>query len=367
MGSRHRTRDYELLLRYLAGGCSAQEARGVRARLSTDAAFARLYDVLRTDPPPEPTTAAPDVDAAWRRFDGAVRARAAEKASPSRARIVPLRSNSAPRAAARPALARPAQHAGAFGHALRLFAAATLVGILTWGAVHLTASPPPSPEVAASTYATPTGVRSKIQLRDGTHVLLGPGTRLDVFDFAADRRRVRLDGEAFFEVARDEARPFVVETAAATLQVLGTAFGVTTLGERESVVAVREGVVALLPPTEAPSDSLLLRANDVGTARDTTLAVTRGADLDAYLAWTEGRLVFDEATFSDVQAALARWYNLDITLRDAEEAPLALTASFQDEPPAEILNVIASAMGLRYEREGRSVRFYPPPAASSAP
>jgi ferric-dicitrate binding protein FerR (iron transport regulator) len=81
-------------------------------------------------------------------------------------------------------------------------------------------------------------------------------------------------------------------------------------------------------------------------------------DTSIYLAWTEGRLVFTKTPLREAARELARWYDLDVRLADKSLANRHVTASFKDESPAEVLEYLANALDVRYERDGRTVTFY---------
>src|SRR2546426_10919998 len=140
---------------------------------------------------------------------------------------------------------------------------------------------------ATREYATPRGRRAVLRLLDGTEITLNADSKLRApVTFATGQRDVYLEGEAYFSVVHDAARPFIVHTAGGAVRDIGTRFGVHAYGDaaRERV-AVVEGAVALA--------GTLLRAGQVATlSRTGTNHVLRGARVTAEVAWTRGRLVF---------------------------------------------------------------------------
>src|SRR5690606_6576448 len=88
---------------------------------------------------------------------------------------------------------------------------------------------------------------------------------------------------------------------------------------------------------------------------DGAVQIERGVDATEHLAFAEGRLVFREAPLGEVVEHLGRWYDIDVRLADSTLATLPLSASFQQEPVARVLNLIALSLGLRVEREGAAV------------
>ena len=214
--------------------------------------------------------------------------------------------------------------------------------------------------------ATPRGQRAILRLPDGTKVMLGPASTLRYpSTYSTGPRTVRLEGEAYFEVVHDTSRPFTVRTARGIATDLGTRFGIRVYaGDSTLRVAVAEGLVSLAaaryPTAKPPSpDSLLLAAGDLGqVGPNAALAVRRGIDLRGYLAWTEGRLVFQDTPLREVAAQRARWYDLDVRIADAALGSRRLTASFANEPAPEVLRLVAASVGLRVDQKGPIVTLH---------
>ncbi len=221
---------------------------------------------------------------------------------------------------------------------------------------------------------TQRGERTAFNLADGTRVMLGAESRLAIpasYNLPGAGRELQLEGEGYFLVTHDSLRPFRVHTSLGTAEDLGTEFVVTTYPEARGMrVLVASGKVALSqrpPAAGAPADSLplvtlgqgdLARLDSAGTA-----TVTR-VDPAAYLAWTQGALVFSGTPLREVLPQLARWYDLDIRLADASLGARRLTATFRDQSVRAVLDLMALSLDLRVERSGRTVLLRP---ASSAP
>jgi ferric-dicitrate binding protein FerR (iron transport regulator) len=206
---------------------------------------------------------------------------------------------------------------------------------------HVASEPP------AGSYATATMQRAEIRLADGTRVRMAPASRLRVAaDFGRERRDVYLEGEAYFDVVHD-ARPFTVYAGNASARDLGTAFSVRSYVEDSAVrVVVREGQVAL-------SGVGRLAAGDVGRLTSQGVASLRhDADVDAMLAWLDGRHGFVDAPLGQVLRELARWYGTDVRLADSSLAALPFTGTVEGATPSMALDVVASTLGLTVHRDG---------------
>lgn len=214
------------------------------------------------------------------------------------------------------------------------------------------------------------GQHTRVQLSDGTQVVLNAKSTLWLPEdgFTDGRRQVRLEGEAYFEVTSDEKRPFIVRTDKAAMQVLGTAFDVSAYPDDETVqVTVAEGKVSARAEKLEESSKVVLSARQSARlSSQSAPVVKKNVDVAAKLAWKEGRIVFQDAPLSEVARKLERWYGLQVNL-DGQAASVTdrLNAVFEGEAVSEVLSVIAKTLGLRYERSGKTVQFYPRGSSSA--
>ncbi len=208
----------------------------------------------------------------------------------------------------------------------------------------------------ARVYATKVGARDSVQLSDGSRVILAPGSTLTVAaGYGATSRELTLEGAAFFDVKHDDAKPFIVKTRGAEIRDLGTAFSVKT-DERGGVsVAVTHGIVALRGPIESAKPAVELRAGDRGMVQGAEVAVSRGSVTDDDVAWTRGQLVYHDTPLLEVRDDLRRWYGLELKLEGADMARRTLTATMAADASANVLQVIALALGADIVQRGDTV------------
>jgi len=237
-------------------------------------------------------------------------------------------------------------------------AAAIVVAVVGGGAAWWISGARPAGPPAMRDYATPRGRRAVFRLLDGTEIMLNADSRLRApVTFGPRQRDVYLDGEGFFRVVHDAARPFVVHTPGGAVRDIGTRFGIHAYSDaaRERV-AVIEGAVAVAETT--------VRAGQVATrSRTGTVRVVSRAKVENELAWTRGRLVFESVPLGEVAQRLGRWYDLDIRVGDPALADRPVTGSYGDEPVAQVLTLITAAVGARYQWHGRAVTIATAPAA----
>jgi transmembrane sensor len=240
-------------------------------------------------------------------------------------------------------------------------AAALLILGTTGGAVWYLAARgaavvPPPPRLVE--LVTPRGQRAELSLPDGSRVMLGPDSRLQYAADFASRRDLTLEGEAYFEVVHDDTRPMRVFTRRGVTEDLGTAFAVSDHRAGPMRVIVAEGSVMLRVPPDSSrpgevTDSVLLEANDLGQLRtDGRLLARRDVDVDSYLAWREGRLVFRGTPLREVLFRLSTWYDIDIALGDSALSERPFTASFRHETAEQVLRVLSVALDLTIEHRG---------------
>lgn len=221
-------------------------------------------------------------------------------------------------------------------------------------------------------FSTETGERATVRLNDGTRVHLNVNSRLSVpKTFEGEKRTVELEGEAFFNVATDSTRPFIVHAGRTVTRVLGTAFNVSAYPEDgEAKVVVAEGRVSLragsrqaaqeetAPPKEETS-VVLTKRQMARVLRSGDQVIRRKLDLGQHLAWMNGELAFSDAPFEDVVRSLERWYGLNISLQEGMTPPSGhLNARFaEDQDLRDVLKVVATAFRVEYERRRKQVTF----------
>jgi ferric-dicitrate binding protein FerR (iron transport regulator) len=341
-----------MLDRYFSGECTPEEASAIEQWVSADGARAELVGFMR-EVWEEAGRERPEIDedAGWQ----ALRARIAETRNGPAVvrplRVAPLTLESTRRRGGR--VARVAA-------AVAGLAAAAVVTV--WWAGMEPSVPEPVVAGAAREYVTTRGQRAEVMLVDGTRVWLSVGSRLNVPpSYGARARDVELEGEAFFVVQHDAARPFRVHTPGAVSEDLGTEFSVRAYpGDTSTVVIVASGAVALQRAelAQAGDRGVELTRGQMGRLDPSGLVtVTDGVDLHATLGWREGRLEFDERPLAEAITELERWYDVHITLGDSVLARVPLTASFSDQTVDQALAIIAATLDVRYQRDGRQVRL----------
>jgi transmembrane sensor len=253
-------------------------------------------------------------------------------------------------------------------------AAALAVGFYCWP------RSPKSPAVRSTVVAAtaPLALIERRELPDGSVVELNRGTVMDEL-FSAEERRVALRrGEAHFTVAKDAARPFIVEAGGVAVRAVGTAFNVR-LDPTAVDVLVTEGQVAVAtaernpnadagspatghrPPTTVlarPSSGILVSAGE-----RTVVALTPAApvpavqtvsptEIEARLAWQPRLLDFTNAPLPEIMAEFNRRNPVRLVLGDSDLGTFRLSATFRSDNVEGFVRLLQSDFGLRAERRG---------------
>jgi len=221
---------------------------------------------------------------------------------------------------------------------------------------------PRRPQASARTYTTQAEQRLTVRLADGSRVVLAPLTTLTVGEaFGPSRRDVSLTGQAYFNVASTAKTPFLVHAGPVTAQVLGTEFVVRHYADdRDVLVAVQSGRVAVSRQTDTLTTPLVLRARMVAWVSDSTTSLASDTDLREYIEWTEGRLVFTRVTLPEVMTVVGRWYGLTFRFADSLLATHTITGEINDRyPREEVLQNLQHMLGVRMVFRGDSVTLVP--------
>lgn len=207
---------------------------------------------------------------------------------------------------------------------------------------------PPALQPVDVIHATVIGETRTLTLEDGSQVTLNTNTQLRV-SFEDAVRRVSLDtGEAFFEVAGDSARPFIVDSAHGRVEVLGTAFAVETRGDMIEVT-VAEGTVGLSASGVAGVKPDRLAPGMIGYAgaNGVVLEMVGLESVEERLLWREGRLRFTATPLSEVVTEFNRYNTKPMQIMDAEVGAIEIGGTFTATNAEAFAHLAENGLGLR--------------------
>ena len=208
------------------------------------------------------------------------------------------------------------------------------------------------------------GGKSSLFLPDGTKVLLNAGTTIQYpTQFDQKERTVILEGEGYFEVVKNEQKPFIVRLKGYDVKVLGTVFNVKAYPDMDySTTSLISGKVFLTSyDTEGVvcNEQILQPSETARIDRQSGIITTFRGDEDFQLAWTKGLYKFKDKPFSEVVAELERLYDVTILIEDEKLAQAIFTGSFVLENTIEkVLKPLAQYNKFRYRMEGQVIRIY---------
>lgn len=215
-----------------------------------------------------------------------------------------------------------------------------------------------------ASYRTPVGGLASVPMPDGSKVTLNTNSAVRVA-ISDHERRVQLDrGEAFFEVAKDPARPFVVVAGSQRVIAVGTAFSVRR-GEHGIQVAVTEGKVKIEGQgqraerllTGSGVDASSLAAGSVVRMDGNAVLIERREvqELEQALSWRAGFLSFDGTTLADAVSEFNRYSTRRIVISDPTIAAIRLTGKFESAKYEAFIRLLEDGFSIRAERDGDQI------------
>ena len=209
---------------------------------------------------------------------------------------------------------------------------------------------------------TSVGGEYVLTLSDGTRVWMNANTTLEFpVNFVKSQRRVKLQGEAYFEVTRDESKPFIVETTGMQTKVLGTTFNIKAYPDesREQTTLLEGKVEVSLSPTTTtvPNPKLVLEPGMQAQWEEGSTSLSMQAvNPDNIIAWRRGEFVFNEEDINIVLRTLSRWYGVEFISSDMGQETYTFSGMMSKDDKLETtLEILTLAGGPAFKIEGNKV------------
>ena len=212
-------------------------------------------------------------------------------------------------------------------------------------------------EVVYNKLEVPRGGECMIKLDDGTKVWVNAETKLKYpVVFVGDRREVVLEGEAFFDVAKNE-KPFIVKTSFGDVRVLGTAFGISAYAsEPESYTTLVRGKVSV--EREGIKPVVILPGEQVVTFKDGKM-IKQEVDVEEFVGWKDGIYVFKEKSLGEIMKTLERWYNISVDFQDKSLVDLPFTGNLKRYDDINVFfDALTRTGDMKYRVEGNQVILF---------
>ena len=201
----------------------------------------------------------------------------------------------------------------------------------------------------------PRGGEFCLTLSDGTRVWLNSETSIQYpVVFGTKERRVFIQGEAYFEVAKDAKKPFTVQFMSSSVTVLGTSFNIRAYPEeKRSQTTLAEGSVRIY----SPGSSMLLKPGE--QAEVSALSgemVKQEVEVKNFTSWKDGRFVFEQQPLEDIMRTLERWYDIRVIFKDEGAKRISLSGNMKRYGDfSQVMKMLQMTGDVRFELHGNDV------------
>lgn len=212
-------------------------------------------------------------------------------------------------------------------------------------------------EAVYNTVLVPKGGEYRLVLPDRTSVVLNADSKLSIPDeFVGKERRVKLDGEAFFDVSKDAERPFIVETASGCVKVLGTKFNLSVYANDEFVqTTLVEGKV-VFQGNDRVGEKVLNPGEQVTYDKVSGKLSVARVNTAIYTAWTEGKWIVEGVRLEDIMKQLSRWYDVTVFYMNQEAKNLVFSGDLERYKNCEtILDIISLSTNVEFAVKDRVI------------
>lgn len=204
-----------------------------------------------------------------------------------------------------------------------------------------------------NTLEIPRGGAYSLQLADGTKVMLNSDSRLRFPEtFSNDLREVYLEGEAYFQVAKNAQKPFIVHCDQYQVRVLGTSFNISAYpDDRISMTTLVEGRVQV----ECGDTTVFLLPGVMASVSGSKVSI-RAVDVDSYISWTRDQFSFSEERLEDLFKKISRWYDVDFVYEDTKMKEYKFSGFIpRYESITAVLQIMEQAANVSFKMDNRRI------------
>jgi len=210
-------------------------------------------------------------------------------------------------------------------------------------------------EIQYNTLKIPKGGEFYLELSDGSKVWLNSESVIKYpVSFGGDKRDVYLQGEAYFNIAHDESKPFHVHANKMNIKVLGTRFNVSAYPEEDNLqTTLVKGSVNV---NGGESNVILKPSYQYCLNRQTGVSEVRKVDTDLYTSWVDGKFYFKGFTFEDVVRKLERWYDFEMFYLNEDVKQMKFRGVINKHEPIEkMLRKLEKTADIRFRIKGKTI------------
>ncbi len=207
--------------------------------------------------------------------------------------------------------------------------------------------------IAFNTIATPRGGQYEVVLPDGTKVWLNAASSLKYpTTFTGSERRVELTGEAYFEVAKNAARPFFVTASGQTVEVLGTHFNINSYFDEKAIkTTLLEGSIKV---SDGKNKAVIKPGQQSIIQFINNSIIIRDADTEEAIAWKNGKFLFNYTDLQTIMRQLSRWYDVDVEYQGTI-APKHYSGHISRNVPVSQIFQVLKTSGINFTISGRKI------------
>lgn len=203
--------------------------------------------------------------------------------------------------------------------------------------------------LAYEEHTVPAGIKASLTLQDGSRVVLNSGSTLRyIKNFEADRRVLELEGEAYFEVAKDSLRPFMVQTGIATTRALGTSFNVRAYVHEEMDISLLSGSVEVDLDMDQPRRVKLVPGEALRVDLERNRIQKNNFVQDRPIVWTQKTILFDYTPIDKIKRILENWYGVKIHFANVPPKDLIVSGVFRDQSLDNVLKGLSYSARFEY-------------------
>ncbi len=212
--------------------------------------------------------------------------------------------------------------------------------------------------LAYTVYSSSAGERKTLELADGSSVILNSNSTLKIpSDFNVEKRNLQLTGEAFFDVAKNKEKPFIVSSKNISVKALGTSFKVRSYDFDTAMrVALLEGKVDVKSfANDHHFSQLLLPGEEAGINAVSANIVKSRFNISAENNWKEDKLIFRDASLPEIAQQLEYWYGLKVNLEIANAKKVRFNGEFFNTDINKVLAAITYVNKLTYSLNNKEI------------
>ena len=207
------------------------------------------------------------------------------------------------------------------------------------------------------TKSTPRGRKFRMNLDDGSFVHMNSVSSIIYPNkFEDNSREIKIKGEAYFDIKRDEARPFKIKVKEYNIEVLGTSFNIQAYeGEDDFSVTVESGTVIVNLDEEGKNSAVLEKDQKLIFNPKTNVTEIIDVKSNTEISWREGILRFDATPIAKVEKTIERWYGVDLVIERSDLYKKTLTGIHQNKSIKSVIEALTYATGSTYTVKNNSI------------